>query len=90
MNGEKTTEPLLRNIEWRTIKMEMNKINQVLPYISMNNITELIEPIYVGVKLVCEKTVIPSKITKKKSRPGWEIRLETHIKHLQKQAQMIR
>ena len=38
MNGEKTTLPSLRNIEWRTVKTETNKINQVLPYISTNRI----------------------------------------------------
>ena len=33
MNSEKTKLPSLRNIEWRTLKTEMNKINQILPYI---------------------------------------------------------
>ena len=33
MNEQKTTLPSLRNIEWRTIKMETGKINQVLTYI---------------------------------------------------------
>ena len=74
MNGEKTTLPSLRNIEWRIVKMEMEKINQVLTYISTNNITELNELIYSGVKVVCEKS------TKNKSKPGWEIQVETHIK----------
>ena len=73
MNREKTTLPSLRNIEWSTIKTETNKINQVLPYISTNNITKLNELIYAGVKLVCEKIILPSKSTKKKSKPGWEI-----------------
>ena len=66
MNSEKTIIPSLRNIEWRTIKTETNKINQVLPYTSKNNITELNEQIYAGVKLVSEKIGIPSKSTKKK------------------------
>ena len=30
-------------------------------------------------KLVCEKIGIPPKSTKEKSKPGWEIRLETQI-----------
>ena len=30
MNGEKTTIPSLRNIEWRTVKSETKKMNQVL------------------------------------------------------------
>ena len=47
----------------------MNKINQLLPYIPTNNITELNEVIYAGEKLVCEKTGIPAKSTKKKSKP---------------------
>ena len=71
MNCEKTTLPLLRNIEWRTVKTEKNKINQVLPYISTNNITELYELIYAGAKLVCEKMRILSKSAKKiKTRMG--------------------
>ena len=52
MNSEKTTLPSLRNIEWRTVKMATNKINQVLLNISTNNITELKELIYAGAKLV--------------------------------------
>ena len=65
MNSEKTTLPSLRNIQWGTVKTETNKINQVLPYILTNNITELNELIYAGVKLICEKIWIPSKSTKK-------------------------
>ena len=42
------------------------KINQVLTYISTNNITELNELIYGGAKLVCKKIGIPSKSSKKK------------------------
>ena len=61
MNSEKTTLPLLRNIEWRTLKTETNKINQILPYISTNNITELKDLIYAGAKLVCGKIGVPSK-----------------------------
>ena len=57
MNIEKTTLPSLRNIEWRTLKIEPNKINQILPSISTNNITELNDLIYAGTKLVCEKMV---------------------------------
>ena len=89
MSSEKTILPSLRNIEWRTLKIETEKINQILPYIPTNNITELNELIYAGAKLVCEKIGIPSKSTKKKSKPGWEIRLETQ-KTLRKQARMIK
>ena len=44
----------------------MNKTNQILPDISVNNIIEFNELIYTGAKLVCEKIGIPSKSTKKK------------------------
>ena len=64
MNSEKSTLPSLRNIEWRKVKAETNKVNQELTYISTNNITELDELIYAGVELVCEKIGIPSKSTK--------------------------
>ena len=59
MNSKTTTLPSLRNTEWRTVKKEMNKINQVPPYTSTNNITKLNELIYAGAKLVCEKIGIP-------------------------------
>ena len=52
MNSGKTTSLSLRNIEWRTVNLETNKINQVLPHMSTNNITELNELIYAGGKLV--------------------------------------
>ena len=80
MNSEKTSLPSLRNIEWKTLKIETNKINHILTYIPTNNITELNELIYAGAKLVCENIGIPSKSTKKQQIPGWEIRLETQIK----------
>ena len=90
MNSEKTIQPSLRNIEWKTLMIVTNKINHILPYIPTNNITELNELIYAGVKLVCVKIWIPSKSTKNRSKPGWEIPLETQIKKLRKQARMIR
>ena len=90
MNSEKTNLLSLRNIKWRTLKIETNKINQVLPYISTNNITELNELIFAGAKLVCENIRIPLKSRKKKSKPGWEIRLETQIQNLRKQTKMIK
>ena len=31
MNSEKTILPSLRNIEWKTLKIETNKINHILP-----------------------------------------------------------
>ena len=78
-------------MEWRTLKLETEKINQILPHIPTNNITELNELIYAGAKLVCEKIGILSKSTKKKSKPGWEIWLETQIKKkLRKQARIIK
>ena len=90
MNSEKTTLTSLRNIKWIIVKTETNETNQVLPYISTNNKTEINELIYARVKLFCENIGIPSKSTKKISKPGWEIRLETQIKNLQKQAKMIK
>ena len=90
MNCEKTTLPSLRNIEWRIVKMETNKINEVLLYISTNNITKLNELIYSGAKLVSKKIEVPLKSKKKKSKLGGEIRLEIQIKNLRKLAKMIK
>ena len=65
-------------------------MNQVLTCIATNNITKLNELIYAVAKLVCEKIGIPSKITKEKSKPGWEFRLETQIKNLRKQLKVVK
>ena len=73
MSSEKNSLPSLRNIEWKTLKIETNKIKHILPYIPTNNITELNELIYAGAKLVCANIGIPSKCTKKQKNPGWEI-----------------
>ena len=59
MNSEKTTQPSLRNIDWKRVNTETSKINQVLTYISTTNITDLNELINVGAKLVCKKIGIP-------------------------------
>ena len=55
MNSVKTTLSSLRSLECRILKTETNKINQIIPYISTNNITELNDLIYAGAKLECEK-----------------------------------
>ena len=86
MNKETTILPSLRNIEWKTLKIETNKINHILPYIPTNNITELNELIYARANLVCE---IPSKSTKKQQKPAWEIRRESQIKNIRKQARIM-
>ena len=80
MSSEKTILHSLRNIEWKTLKIETNKTNHMLPCIPTNHITELNELIYAGAKLVCENIGIPTKSTKKQQKPGWEIRLESPIK----------
>ena len=90
LNSEKTTLPSLRNIEWRIVKAEMNKVNQVLTYIPTNNITDLNELIYAGAKLVCENVWIPLKNMKEKSKSGWEFRLETQIENLRKQLKVVK
>ena len=90
MNSVNTTLPSLRNIKSRTLKTETNRINQMLPYISIKNISELNDLIYAGAKLVCEKIGVPSKSSKKQSKQGWEVRLEIQIKNLQKQAKMAK
>ena len=80
MKSEKTILPSLSNIEWKTLKIETNKINHILPYIPTNNVTELNELIYAEPKLVCKNIGISSKSTKKQQKPEWEIRLESQIK----------
>ena len=76
---------------WRTVKMETEKMNHVLTYISTYCITKLNELIYGGANLVSEKIGVPEKARRKISKPGWEIQHKTQIKRkLRKQAQIIK
>ena len=80
MNKKKTTLPSLRNMEWRNVKTVPEKINQMLTYTPTKNIIELNWLIYEGAKLICGKIDVALKSIDKKSKPGWEIRLEMQIK----------
>ena len=61
MFEKKTTLPSQRNLNWKAIKLETEKIYELLTYISTNNITELNELIYAGEKLVREKIDVPPR-----------------------------
>ena len=52
------------------------KVDDLLTNIPTNDITELNDLIYPGVKLVREKVGDLLKTTERKSKPGWELRLE--------------
>ena len=66
------------------------KNNKLLINISTNNIVELNEVISAGAKLVCDKIAVPLKNKNRNSKPGWEIRQETQIRNLRKQAKMLK
>ena len=90
MSEKKTTLPSLRNQHWKKVKAETEKINQLLTYISMNNIMELNKLINAEAKLVFLRICASLKNTNRYSKPEWETRLETQIRNLWQQAKMIR
>ena len=51
---KKTIWPSLGNQDWRIVKSETEKVNDLLTNISTNDITELNDLIYAGAKLVRE------------------------------------
>ena len=55
MSEKKTILPFLSNQDWRTVKSDTKKVNDLFTNISTNDITELNDLIYAGAKLVCEK-----------------------------------
>ena len=82
-------EPRLEDSQdWRTVKSETDKVNDLLTNIPTSYITELNDLIYAGAKLVCEKMGVLLKTTDRKSKPGWELRLESQIKRLRLQARI--
>ena len=77
ISEKKIRLPSLRNQDWKIVKAETGKINELLIHISTKNITELNQLIYVGAKLICDKIGVLPKNTNKTSKLGWEIRLDT-------------
>ena len=89
MSEKKTTLPCLKNQDWRTVKSKTEKVNHLLTNIP-TNITELNDLIYARAKLVCEKIGVPLKTNDRKSKSGWELRLESQIKRLRQQARILK
>ena len=56
MSEKKTTLPSLRNQDWRTVKSETEKVNDLLTNIPTNDTTELNDLIYAGAKLISKKS----------------------------------
>ena len=61
MSEKRTTLPSLRNQNRKTVKVETEKINELLTNISTKNITELNELIYAVVKLVWKNRGSPKE-----------------------------
>ena len=55
ISEKKATLLSLRNEDWNKVKVETKKVNELLKNIPTDNITELNELIYAGVKLVSDK-----------------------------------
>ena len=81
--------PSLRNQDWEKVNVENEKINKLLPNIPTDNITELKELRYSGMKLVCDKISVPLRNSNRNTKPGWEIRLEVQVKKF-RQVKMLR
>ena len=89
MSENKTPLPSLRNQDWRTVKSETKKANDLLTNIP-TNITDLNDKIYAGANFICEKIWVPLKIPDRKSKPGWELRYESQIRKRRKQGNTLK
>ena len=90
LSKKKTALPSLRNKDCKTVKAENGRINKSLTQFTTNNTSELNELIYAGVKLVCAKNGVPRKNMDINLKSELEIRLEIHIRNLQKQAKILK
>ena len=59
MSAKKIILASLTDHNWRTVKLETEKINDLLTNIPTSDITELNDLIYARTKLVCEKSELP-------------------------------
>ena len=76
---EKFILPFLRN-QNRKNQGRKKKETNYYQTSQWDNIAELKELIYVGVKLVFDKIGVPPRNMKRNTKPGWEIRLEGQAK----------
>ena len=90
MSEKKTTLSSLRSQDWRIVKYETEKLNDLLANIPANDITELNDLIYAGTKLVREKIRVSLKTTNRMSKSRWECRIESQMKRLRHQAKILR
>ena len=60
---------ILRNQDWKKDKIDTEKIKRLLKYLPTNNITELNELIYAGVKLDSAKIRIPPRESDQDYKP---------------------
>ena len=81
MSKKKTTLPSHTKQNWRRVKSETEKVTDLLTNIPTNTM-DLNDLIYARAKLVSEKIGVPLKTTDRKSKPGWERRLESQIRKL--------
>ena len=61
---------ILRNQNWKKVKVETKKVNKSLKHIPTDNITEINELIYAGEKLVRNKIGIPQKNLNRNAKHG--------------------
>ena len=90
MNKQKTTLPSVRNIEWRTIKIEKEKMNKDLTYTQTKKHHWLKWTYQSKISLWENRDSFKDHRQKKKLKLGLEIRLEMEIRKLRKQAKMIK
>ena len=67
---KKTQIPTFRNQDGQKIKVRNEKVHRLLPNVPMCTIIELIEIIYAGDKLPCDKIGVPQKKPKRNTKPG--------------------
>ena len=59
LSEKKTTLPSLRNLDWKNVMIETEKVIKLLANILKRNATQLNELIYAGTKLTCDKIRVP-------------------------------
>ena len=71
----------IRHIDKRKLVEEVRKINEIVGYLPVNNITDLNDTFYASAVIVTEK--VAKKGMERREEPAWKIRLKRKVEGLQ-------
>ena len=82
---EKKEAQNLRNVDRAGVRKETTKVNTILKYIPVGNITEIRNVVQAASALVCEQLGVKERKKREEKEPYWKRRIEGDVKRLRRE-----